>query len=121
LCHRRSSIRFTGFPATLVAGQNKDLGNQTDRPTAIARFAGIRSTVRLSKGGAMARVCSVCGKGPVTGNNVSHANNRTKRRWYPNLQTVRVLVEGAPKRIRVCTQCLKSNRITKAPKAAVAV
>ena len=42
----------------------------------------------------MARVCSVCGKGPVTGNNVSHANNRTKRRWYPNLQTVRVLVEG---------------------------
>jgi large subunit ribosomal protein L28 len=69
----------------------------------------------------MARVCSVCGKGPVTGNNVSHANNRTKRRWYPNLQTVRVLVEGAPRRVRVCTQCLKSNRITKAPKQAVAV
>jgi large subunit ribosomal protein L28 len=65
----------------------------------------------------MARVCTVCGKGPVTGNNVSHANNRTKRRWYPNLQTVRVLVEGAPKRVRVCTQCLKSNRIAKAPKA----
>src|SRR5687767_6070542 len=62
----------------------------------------------------MARVCTVCGKGPVTGNNVSHANNRTKRRWYPNLQTVRVLVDGAPKRIRVCTQCLKSNRIKKA-------
>jgi large subunit ribosomal protein L28 len=68
----------------------------------------------------MARVCTVCGKGPVTGNNVSHANNRTKRRWYPNLQTVRVLVEGAPRRVRVCTQCLKSNRIAKAPKAAVA-
>jgi len=68
----------------------------------------------------MARVCTVCGKGPVTGNNVSHANNRTKRRWYPNLQTVRVLVEGAPKRVRVCTQCLKSNRITKAPKATAA-
>jgi large subunit ribosomal protein L28 len=62
----------------------------------------------------MARVCAVCAKGPVTGNNVSHANNRTKRRWYPNLQTVRVLVDGAPKRIRVCTQCLKSNRIKKA-------
>ena len=68
----------------------------------------------------MARVCTVCGKGPVTGNNVSHANNRTKRRWYPNLQTVRVLVEGAPRRVRVCTQCLKSNRIAKAPKAAAA-
>ena len=63
----------------------------------------------------MARVCTVCGKGPVTGNNVSHANNRTKRRWYPNLQTVRVLVEGSPKRVRVCTQCLKSNRVVKAP------
>jgi large subunit ribosomal protein L28 len=62
----------------------------------------------------MARVCTVCGKGPVTGNNVSHANNRTKRRWYPNLQTARVLVAGVPKRIRVCTQCLKSNRIRKA-------
>ena len=62
----------------------------------------------------MARVCAVCAKGPVTGNNVSHANNRSKRRWYPNLQTVRVLVEGAPRRIRVCTQCLKSNRIKKA-------
>jgi large subunit ribosomal protein L28 len=62
----------------------------------------------------MARVCAVCAKGPVTGNNVSHANNRTKRRWYPNLQTVRVLVDGAPKRIRVCAQCLKSNRIKKA-------
>jgi large subunit ribosomal protein L28 len=62
----------------------------------------------------MARVCAVCAKGPVTGNNVSHANNRSKRRWYPNLQTVRVLVDGAPKRIRVCTQCLKGNRIKKA-------
>jgi large subunit ribosomal protein L28 len=71
--------------------------------------------------GLMARVCTVCGKGPVTGNNVSHANNRTKRRWYPNLQTVRVLVEGAPRRIRVCTQCLKSNRIAKAPRAAASV
>ena len=62
----------------------------------------------------MSRVCQVSGKRVMTGNNVSHANNRTKRRWYPNLQTVRILVDGAPKRIRVCTQCLKSNRIKKA-------
>jgi large subunit ribosomal protein L28 len=68
----------------------------------------------------MARVCTVCGKGPVTGNNVSHANNRTKRRWYPNLQTVRVLVAGAPRRVRVCTQCLKSNRVVKAPRTGAA-
>lgn len=62
----------------------------------------------------MARTCAVCDKGPTTGNHVSHANNRVKRRWYPNLQTVRVLVDGAPKRIRVCTSCIKSGRITKA-------
>jgi large subunit ribosomal protein L28 len=62
----------------------------------------------------MARVCEVCGKGPQTGHNVSHANNKTKRRWYPNLQRVRALVDGKAQRMRVCTRCLKSNRITKA-------
>jgi large subunit ribosomal protein L28 len=66
----------------------------------------------------MARTCTVCGKGPTTGNRVSHANNRTKRRWYPNLQTVRVLVDGAPRRVRACTQCIKSNRVVKAPAGA---
>ena len=75
---------------------------------------GARRVGHATKVELMARVCAVCAKGPVTGNNVSHANNRTKRRWYPNLQTVRVLVDGAPKRIRVCAQCLKSNRIKKA-------
>ena len=62
----------------------------------------------------MARICAVCGKGPTTGNHVSHANNRVKRRWYPNLQTVRTLVDGAPRRVRVCTRCIRSNKITKA-------
>ncbi|PYO95555.1 MAG: 50S ribosomal protein L28 [Gemmatimonadetes bacterium] len=62
----------------------------------------------------MARVCEICGKGPITGHNVSHANNKTPRRWYPNLQRVRVVVNGVVKRIRVCTQCIKSNRVAKA-------
>ena len=62
----------------------------------------------------MARICTVCGKGPITGHNVSHANNRTNRRWYPNLQTVRVDVNGQPRRVRVCTQCIKSNKVKKA-------
>jgi large subunit ribosomal protein L28 len=62
----------------------------------------------------MARVCEVCGKGPITGHNVSHANNKTPRRWYPNLQRVRVVVNGVVRRIRVCTQCIKSNRVAKA-------
>ena len=64
----------------------------------------------------MARVCETCGKRPSFGHNVSHANNKTNRRWYPNLQTVRILVEGKAKRVRVCTQCLKSNRVQKAPR-----
>lgn len=64
----------------------------------------------------MARFCAVCGKGPSTGNNVSHANNRTKRRWLPNLQTVRVLDdEGQRRRIRVCTSCISAGKIKKAP------
>jgi large subunit ribosomal protein L28 len=62
----------------------------------------------------MARVCMVCGKGPSFGNNVSHANNRTRRRWYPNLQTVRAEVGGVTRRMRVCTACIKSNRVKKA-------
>ncbi|HXG96489.1 MAG TPA: 50S ribosomal protein L28 [Gemmatimonadales bacterium] len=62
----------------------------------------------------MARVCEICGKGPITGHNVSHANNKTPRRWYPNLQRVRVVANGVVRRIRVCTQCIKSNRVAKA-------
>jgi large subunit ribosomal protein L28 len=66
----------------------------------------------------MARACDICGKGPTSGNNVSHANNKTRRRWYPNLQTVRVLVDGKPKRIRACTQCIRSGKVAKAPRGA---
>jgi len=62
----------------------------------------------------MARVCDVYGKGPVAGHTISHANNKTNRRWYPNLQRVRALVDGRTRHLRVCTQCLKSNRVTKA-------
>jgi large subunit ribosomal protein L28 len=66
----------------------------------------------------MARVCAVCGKGPSTGNKVSHANNKSKRRWLPNLQTVRVLkAAGTPERIRVCTSCISAGKIKKAPAA----
>ncbi|HQW66629.1 MAG: 50S ribosomal protein L28 [Gemmatimonadales bacterium] len=66
----------------------------------------------------MARVCTMCDKGPTTGNHVSHANNRRKRRWYPNLQTVRVLVDGSPRRVKVCTKCMKSGKVVKAVNAA---
>jgi len=62
----------------------------------------------------MAKSCAVCGKGPQFGNRVSHANNRTKRRFEPNLQTVRALVNGATRRLRVCTRCLKAGKVLKA-------
>lgn len=62
----------------------------------------------------MARTCEVCGKGPSTGNNVSHANNRTRRRWQPNLQRVRANLKGTIKRIRACTRCIRSGKVLKA-------
>jgi len=63
----------------------------------------------------MARFCYVCGKGPATGNNVSNANNRTKRRTFPNLQRVRIVRDGTVRRVRVCTRCLKAGKVQKAP------
>lgn len=61
----------------------------------------------------MARVCEICGKRPISGNNISHAHNRTRRRWLPNLQEVRAQVNGRPKRMLVCASCIKSNRVVK--------
>ena len=62
----------------------------------------------------MAMRCSLCGKGPGFGNVVSHANNTRRRRWNPNLQRVRAVINGARKQIRVCTSCIRSGRVTKA-------
>ena len=62
----------------------------------------------------MAQVCEMCGKGPQFGNNISHAHNVTKRRWNVNLRSVRAIVNGGNKRVRVCTTCLKSGKVQKA-------
>ncbi len=62
----------------------------------------------------MARICEVCGKHPSVGHNVSHANNKTKRRWLPNLQRVKAKVGGTVKRLRVCTRCIRSGWVKKA-------
>jgi len=63
----------------------------------------------------MAKMCEICGKKPLVGNNVSHAHNVTKRRFNPNLQRVRAVYNGRVKRIMVCTNCIKSGHIVKAP------
>jgi large subunit ribosomal protein L28 len=62
----------------------------------------------------MARRCEVCGKGPMTGYNVSHSHVRTKRRWLPNLQDVKTVLKGRPVRLRVCAKCLKAGKVTRA-------
>ena len=71
----------------------------------------------LSESVSMAKVCEVCGRGPQFGNRVSHAHNITKRRWNINLQTVHALVNGAGKRLRVCTSCIRNGKVQKAPHA----
>jgi large subunit ribosomal protein L28 len=62
----------------------------------------------------MAKQCELCGKKPVFGRQASHANNITSRRFEPNLQRVRALVDGAVRRVRVCTRCIRSNKVVKA-------
>ncbi|UCD57414.1 MAG: 50S ribosomal protein L28 [Candidatus Hydrogenedentota bacterium] len=61
----------------------------------------------------MARVCDICGKKPAVGYNVSHAHNKTKRRWKPNLQLTKVMQHGSVRTMRVCTSCLKSGKVQK--------
>lgn len=62
----------------------------------------------------MSHRCQICGRGPATGNAVSHSNRHTRRRWLPNLQRVKVLFGGTPRRTYVCTICLKSGKVTRA-------
>ena len=62
----------------------------------------------------MARRCEICGKGPAVGRNVSHAHNVTRRWFQANIQSVRALVNGSVKRIKVCTRCIRSDKVTKA-------
>ncbi len=62
----------------------------------------------------MSMRCEICNKGPQFGNRVSHANNRTKRRFNPNLQRVRAVVNNQVRHIKVCTRCIKAGKVVKA-------
>ena len=66
----------------------------------------------------MAAVCEICDKRPSFGMNLSHSHRRTKRRWNPNIQRIRVQVNGGTKRMNVCTRCIKAGKITKPVRSA---
>lgn len=65
----------------------------------------------------MGKFCEVCCKGQMIGNNVSHSNRKSSRAYAPNVQKVRVLVEGRPMRLNVCTRCLRSGYVQRAVSA----
>ena len=62
----------------------------------------------------MSRKCEICGKGGSVGRQVSHSHIRTKKKWMPNIQKVRVVVNGTPKKMNVCTRCLRSGKVQRA-------
>ena len=61
-------------------------------------------------------ICYVCKKGVAFGNNVSHANNKTRRTWKPNLQVARVVQGDKIVKVKVCTRCLAAGKIQRAPR-----
>lgn len=63
----------------------------------------------------MAGVCDVCGRHPGFGMKVSHSHRRSKRRWLPNVQKIRVQVDGGgAKRVNVCAKCIKAGKVRRA-------
>ncbi len=61
----------------------------------------------------MGKYCEVCKKGVMSGNLVSHSNRKTKRSWAPNIQSVRVVIDGKPQKLNVCTRCLRSGKVVR--------
>ena len=62
----------------------------------------------------MGKKCRICGKGPATGYTVSHSHKKTKRTWAPNLQKMKIMIDGTPRKTLVCTKCIRAGKIEKA-------
>ena len=71
--------------------------------------------INIQEGFVVSKMCAICGKKPMVGSHISHAHNVTKRRFNPNLQRVRTIAAGRTQTMMVCTACLKSGRVQKAP------
>jgi large subunit ribosomal protein L28 len=83
-------------------------------PSVEGPVARLQSASSLREEYTVAANCDVCGKGPGFGNSISHSHRRTPRRWNPNIQTVRALVGRTPKRLNVCTSCIRAGKVTRA-------
>ena len=106
-------VSYRSVPCVSPSTEMEALGSGEGAPRLAAkgRLCYTRAFLRRTT---VARVCEMCGKTPSVGHNVSHANNRTKRRWLPNLQRVKVKLHGTVKRVRVCTRCIRSGWVKKA-------
>jgi len=110
----RMDISFVNPVMSLVAASFS--GRTVGRPFALPGRLEHNSAPlpNQAEGYSMSKVCVSCGKAPAIGNNRSHSNRATKRRFDPNLQRVRIQVDGRPQNAYVCTRCLKSGRVQKA-------
>jgi large subunit ribosomal protein L28 len=61
----------------------------------------------------MSRTCDICGKHTVSGNKVSHAHNKTRRVWRPNIKKLKTEIDGTTLTVKVCARCLKSDFLTR--------
>ena len=66
------------------------------------------------QGGAIMAKCAICEKGAHFGNNVSHSHRRSNKMWKSNIKSVKVKVNGAAKKMYVCTSCLRSGKVERA-------
>jgi large subunit ribosomal protein L28 len=85
----------------------------TDRASVVRGESAPDSSTNLIRSTPVAAVCDVCAKGPSFGHNVPWSKKKTIRRWNPNIQRVRAVVNGTPKRLNVCTSCLKAGKVSR--------
>ena len=70
--------------------------------------------IGVFEGGVNMAKCSICGKGVVFGQTVSHSHRKTNRTWKPNIRKVKAIVDGTPKTVAVCSRCLRSGKVNRA-------